>query len=446
MNSSNEIRNRIRALVSEYYQEVHKPRAFEPGKMRVHYGGRVYDERELIAAVDASLDFWLTAGPRTEAFERRLAETVGVQDALVVNSGSSANLIAITALRSQRLERSLQPGDEVITSAMGFSTTVAPIVQNQLVPVFVDCQLGTYNIDVSQLEAALSDRTRAIFVAHSLGIPAEMETLVSFARVHDLYLIEDACDALGATYGGQQVGSFGDLSTVSFYAAHHITTGEGGAIFTNDPTLAKICRSLRDWGRDCWCTHDSPPEGACGHRFDWKIPGLDEPYDHRYLFVEVGYNMKMTDVQAAIGLVQIERLAEFIHARRRNFNRLFAALKPYEAHLILPVWSQQTEPSWFAFPITVHPTAPFTRHDLVAWLEERNIETRLLFAGNIARQPAYRHIQHRSIGELTNSDIVLQSSFFVGVYPGMDEAQLQYVIQAFADFFSQFDSAAKTDL
>jgi len=438
MNSKNEIKDKIHQLVTEYYRQEHGPRPFEPGKMRVYYGGRVYDEHELMAAVDACLDFWLTTGPRTETLEKRLAETMGTHNALVVNSGSSANLIAMTALRSRRLERPLEPGDEVITPAMGFSTTVAPIVQNQLVPVFVDCELGTYNIDLSYLEAALSDRTRAIFFAHTMGNPVEMEPMLSFAESNNLYVIEDACDALGSTYDGQMAGSFGDLSTVSFYAAHHITTGEGGAVFANDPMLTRICRSLRDWGRDCCCTHNSPPEGACGHRFEWNIPGLDEPYDHRYLFVEVGYNMKMTDVQAAIGLVQLDRLPDFVDARKRNFARLFAALKPYEEHLILPTWSRRADPSWFAFPITVRPTAPFTRRELITWLEDKNIETRLLFGGNIARQPGYRHIQHRSVGKLPNSDTVLRSSFFVGVYPGLDDARLEYMIEAFTDFFAKF--------
>jgi len=320
---------------------------------------------------------------------------------------------------------------------MGFATTVAPIVQNQLVPVFVDCELGTYNIDVSQLEAALSDRTRAIFFAHAMGNPADMESLLSFAEANNLYMIEDACDALGSTYAGKQAGSFGDLSTVSFYAAHHITTGEGGAVFTSDPLFTRICRSLRDWGRDCGCTHASPPEGECGHRFEWKIPGLDESYDHRYLFIEVGYNMKMMDVQAAIGLVQLERLPDFVAARKQNFARLYAALRPYEEYLILPRWSQRADPSWFAFPITVRATAPFTRRELIDWLESRNIETRLLFAGNIVRQPGYSHIQHRSIGNLPNSDTVLKSSFFIGVYPGLDDTRLQYMIAAFTDFFAK---------
>ncbi len=429
------LRRRIRELVAEYYRRAHAPRSFTPGQTRVHYAGRVYDERELIAAVEAALDFWLTAGPRAEAFEEGLARFLGLRHALAVNSGSSANLVAVAALRSSRLKRPLQPGDEVITPAVGFPTTVAPILQNGLVPVFVDCELGTYNLDPEQLEPALSERTRAIFLAHTLGNPVDMEPVMAFAREHGLYVIEDACDALGTRYDGRMVGTFGDLATLSFYPAHHITTGEGGAVVTDDPTLARIAQSIRDWGRDCTCRHDSPPTGACGRRFEWKIPGLEEPYDHRYLFVEIGYNLKMTDLQAAIGLVQLEKLPGFIAARRRNFERLYEGLKPYEEFLLLPTWSERAEPSWFAFPITVRPSAPFSRRDLTTFLEARNIETRLLFAGNIVRQPGYRNIPRRTIGPLPNSDLVLRSTFFIGVYPGLDEARIDYVLEVFEEFF-----------
>jgi CDP-6-deoxy-D-xylo-4-hexulose-3-dehydrase len=437
MDRCEQLRKQIRALVTEYYLEAHTSRPFSPGQTRVNYAGRVYDERELIAAVDAVLDFWLTAGPRAEAFEDRLADLLGRRRALAVNSGSSANLVAVTALTSHRLERPLTPGDEVITPAVGFPTTVAPIVQNQLVPVFVDCQMGSYNLDPTQLELALSERSRAIFLTHTLGNPVEMESVMDLARTHDLYIIEDTCDALGSTYGGQMVGSFGDLATLSFYPAHHITTGEGGAVVMDDPLLARAARSVRDWGRDCWCRHDSPPAGACGRRFEWQIPGLEEPYDHRYLYAEIGYNLKMTDVQAAIGLAQLEKLSDFIASRRRNFRQLYKGLKPYEEFVILPRWGERADPSWFAFPISVRAGAPFTRRDLVTFLEERNIETRLLFAGNILRQPGYRNIPHRSVGNLPNSDRVLRSTFFVGVYPGLEDARIAYLLETFADFFSQ---------
>ncbi len=323
----------------------------------------------------------------------------------------------------------------MITPAVAFPTTVAPIVQNDLVPVFVDCQLGTYNLDPAQLQPALSDRTRAVFFAHTLGNPVEMEPVMDFARAHGLYVIEDTCDALGATYDGQMVGTFGDLATLSFYPAHHITTGEGGAVLTDDPTLARIAQSIRDWGRDCWCTHHSPPEGACGRRFEWQIPGLDQPYDHRYLFVEIGYNLKMIDVQAAIGLSQLDKLPGFIAARNCNFRRLYEGLRPYEEFLLLPSWSERAEPSWFAFPITVRPDAPFTRQELTAFLEDRKVETRLLFAGNLVRHPGYRHIEHRTVGDLPNSDLVLRSTFFVGVFPGLDDVRIAYMLETFSDFF-----------
>jgi CDP-6-deoxy-D-xylo-4-hexulose-3-dehydrase len=300
----------------------------------------------------------------------------------------------------------------------------------------VDCQPGTYNLDPEQLEPAMSDRTRALFFAHLLGNPVDMERVVAFARAHDLYVIEDACEALGSTYDGQMVGTFGDLATFSFYPSHHITTGEGGAVTTDSLRLARIARSLRDWGRDCQCDYDSPPEGVCGRRFEWLMPGLDEPYDHRYLYSEIGYNLKMTDIQAAIGLAQLDKLPDFVAARKRNFQRLYDGLKPYEEFLMLPTWSERADPSWFAFPITVRPGAPFVRRNLISWLEERNIETRLLLAGNLVRQPGYRHIEHRTVGDLPNSDLVLRSTFFVGVYPGLDDIRIAYVLETFADFFS----------
>ncbi len=428
------LREQILDLVGEYYRAAHASRPFVPGQTRVQYASRVYDERELISAAEAVLDFWLTTGPKAAAFEKGVARFLNLRHTLTVNSGSSANLVAMTALCSRRLERPLEPGDEVITSAMGFPTTVAPIVQNQLVSVFVDCELGSYNLDPGQLEPALSERTRAIFVAHTLANPVEMKPVIEFARAHNLYVIEDTCDALGTTYDGQMAGTFGELGTLSFYPAHHITTGEGGAVVTNNSTLARIAQSIRDWGRDCQCSYDSPSTGACGRRFEWKIPGLDEPYDHRYLYAEVGYNLKMTDVQAAIGLAQLDKLSDFVAARKRNFAHIYDGLKPYEEFLILPTWSERADPAWFAFPITVRPGAPFTRRDLVTFLEERNIETRLLFAGNVVRQPGYRHIVHRSVGDLPNSDLVLRATFFIGVYPGLDRARIDYMLQAFADF------------
>jgi CDP-6-deoxy-D-xylo-4-hexulose-3-dehydrase len=431
------LRRQILNQVAEYYRDAHADRPFVPGETRVHYAGRVYDEQELISAVDAVLDFWLTVGPRTEAFEDKLADFLGVGRALAVNSGSSANLLAVSALRSRRLERPLEPGDEVITAAMGFPTTTAPIVQNRLVPVFVDCQPGTYNLDTEQLEAALSDRTRAVFLAHMLGNPVDIDPVMDFAQEHDLYVIEDACEALGSTYDGQMLGTFGDMATFSFYPSHHMTTGEGGAVVTDRPRLARIARSLRDWGRDCQCLHNSPPKGACGRRFGWQMPGLDEPYDHRYVYVEIGYNMKMTDVHAAIGLAQLKKLSRFVEDRKKNFDALYEGLRSYQEFLLLPTWSERADPAWFAFPLTVQPDAPFTRRELITFLEGRNIETRLLLAGNLVRQPGYRHIKHRTVGDLPIADRVLRSSFFIGVYPGLDKAGIAYVLGAFADFFDR---------
>ena len=436
-NQGETLRQHILDQVVEYYRKAHADRAFVPGETRVHYAGRVYDEAELVSAVDAVLDFWLTVGPRTEAFEEGLADFLGLKRTLAVNSGSSANLLTVSALRSQRLERPLESGDEVITAAMGFPTTTAPIVQNELVPVFVDCQLGTYNIDTTQLDGALSDRTRAIFVAHMLGNPVDMEPLMEFAQDHGLYVIEDACEALGSTYDGQLLGTFGDMATFSFYPSHHMTTGEGGAVATNSAHLARIVCSLRDWGRDCRCTHESPPEGACGHRFDWEIPGLEEPYDHRYVYVEIGYNMKMTDVQAAIGLAQLQKLPAFLEARKQNFRKLYEGLIRHEAFLRLPTRHERADPAWFAFPLTVREGAPFSRRDLITFLEERNVETRLLLAGNLVRQPGFRHINHRTVGNLPNADRILRSSFFIGVYPGLDDARIAYVLEAFSDFFNR---------
>jgi CDP-6-deoxy-D-xylo-4-hexulose-3-dehydrase len=433
---ANALRRRILELVEQYYTVAHSQRQFVPRKTRVNYGGRVYDHRELASAIEACLDFWLTAGPNVDAFEGKLAEALGVAQVHAVNSGSSANLVAVSALCSRRNRRPLEPGDEVITPAMAFPTTVAPIVQNGLIPVFVDCDLGTYNLSISQLEEALSDRTRAVFFAHTLGNPVEMDAVLDFAHEHGLYVVEDACDALGSTYDGEAVGSFGDISTLSFYPAHHITTGEGGAVATNNPNLARIALSLRDWGRDCRCKYNSPPEGACGHRFDWTMPGLDEPYDHRYLFVEVGYNLKMTEIQAAIGLAQLDKLPSFISRRRQNFARLYEGLKPYEDLLMLPAWNSRADPAWFAFPLTVRSAAPFGRRDLTDWLEARNIETRLLFAGNIIQHPGYRSIRHRVVGDLANANTVMRSTFFVGVYPGLDQPRIDFMLEAFNDFFA----------
>jgi CDP-4-dehydro-6-deoxyglucose reductase, E1 len=434
LNDLETLRHEIFSRVAEYYQRAHAARPFTPGETRVNYAGRVWDEREMVNMVDSVLEFWLTAGRYAQQFEKGLAAFIGTREVIPVNSGSSANLVAITTLCSPQLHTRLRPGDEVITPAVTFPTTLAPIVQNRLVPVLVDAELGTYNLDVEQLERALSPRTRAIFVPHTLGNPADLDRLVEFTGAHNLFLVEDTCDALGSTYDGKMVGTFGHLATLSFYPAHHITMGEGGAVYTHSRRLARIARTVRDWGRDCWCGYDNPVNGRCGIRFEREIPGMPGFYDHRYLFTEIGYNLKITDVQAAMGVAQLEKLPGFVAARRRNFARLYAVLKEYEKYFILPRWLPKAEPSWFAFPLTVRDGAPFDRVTLTRYLEARRIETRVLFAGSILQQPGYRDIECRVIGDLPNAAHVLRGTFFVGVYPGLDEQRIDYMLQVFADF------------
>jgi CDP-6-deoxy-D-xylo-4-hexulose-3-dehydrase len=438
MSELDKLHQEIMDRVTGYYQQAHAARPFIPGETFIGYAGRVWDQQEMVHMVDAVLEFWLTAGRYAQEFERRLGRFLGVREVIPVNSGSSANLVAVTALRSKKLERPLRPGDEAITPAVTFPTTLAPILQNQLVPVFVDCELGSYNIQLDQLEAALSPRTRVLVFPHTLGNPVDMAQVMAFAQANDLYVVEDTCDALGSRFDGQMCGTFGEFGTLSCYPAHHITMGEGGAVFTDSPKLAKIARSVRDWGRDCWCGYDSPPNGQCGKRFEWEIPGLPGGYDHRYYFSEIGYNLKLTDIQAAMGVAQMDKLPGFIAARQRNFRWLYEGLQPYQDWLILPTWHPKAEVSWFAFPITVREEAPFTRRQLTRWLEERHIQTRLLFAGDIRQQPAYRDMPHRSVGELPNSQKVLHSSFFVGVYPGLDRPRIEYMLETLHTFFATF--------
>jgi CDP-6-deoxy-D-xylo-4-hexulose-3-dehydrase len=436
------LREEILAKVAEYYRLKHADRTFTPGESLVHYAGRVFDEHELINGVDAVLEFQLTHGRFGREFEKKLGAFLGMREVIPVNSGSSANLIAVSTLCAQQLHNGLRPGDEVITPAVTFPTTLAPIIQNQLVPVLIDCQLGNYNIDVDQLEAAYSDKVRALFIPHTLGNPVEMDTVVAFAKKHELFLIEDTCDALGSTYEGKLCGTFGHLATLSFYPAHHITMGEGGAVYTHSRRLARLARVMRDWGRDCFCGYDNPPNGKCGHRFDWKVDGSDEPYDHRYLYTEIGYNLKPTDLQASIAVAQLDKLPGFIEKRKQHFALLFKHLQKYQDYLQLPTWSAKGDPAWFAFPITIRANASFDRAALTTFLEAHRVETRTLFAGNILSQPGYRHIQRRVIGELTNADIVLRRTFFVGVYPGLDEVQIGYMLEMFDKFFESMKSSA----
>jgi CDP-6-deoxy-D-xylo-4-hexulose-3-dehydrase len=431
-----EIRAAIRQLTNEYYQEVHPPNAFVPGKSSVPVSGRVFDERDLFSVVDSGLDYWLTAGRFADLFEFKFAKFVGVRDARLVNSGSSANLVAVSALTSPTLgERQLRPGDEVITVAAGFPTTVNPILQNRLVPVFLDVELGTYNVDVSMLEAALSPRTKALILAHTLGNPFNVGAVAEFARKHKLWVIEDCCDALGSTFNGQRVGTFGDIATFSFYPAHHITMGEGGCVATGQPRLTKLIESFRDWGRDCWCAPGK--DNTCGKRFDWELGSLPHGYDHKYTYSHIGYNLKVSDMQAAAGVAQLEKLEEFIAARKRNFAYLTERLAPLCDILLLPQATPGSDPSWFGFPIAVRPESGVRRDELVRFLNSRQIGTRLLFGGNLLRQPAYRDIEKRVIGDLPNSDFVTSQVFWIGVYPGLTPQMLDYVVESIAEHVGQ---------
>lgn len=437
MNENEELRQAILAQVAEYYRQMHQERPFVPGETAVSYAGRVFDAQEMQNMVSAVLDFWLTAGPYAQQFEQKLGSFLGVREVVPTNSGSSANLLAVTALRSMKLENRLQPGDEVIVPAASFPTTVNPIIQNQLTPVFVDSRLGDYNLDPAQLETAVSPRTRALIFAHTLGNPADMDAIMAFVRKHDLFLIEDTCDALGSRWDGQLVGTFGDMATLSFFPAHHITMGEGGAVYTNRPKLAKIARAVRDWGRDCWCGYEYPVNGKCGIRFEREIPGVPGYYDHRYYYTEIGYNLKITDPQAAMGLAQLDKLPAFIAARKRNFAYLYEGLKPYAEFLALPTWHAKADVSWFSFPLLVHDGAPFMRHELTRFLEKNRVQTRLVFAGNVMRQPAYQEITHRQVGDLAVADQIMRGAFFIGVFPGLDTPRLDYILDIFAKFFKQ---------
>jgi CDP-6-deoxy-D-xylo-4-hexulose-3-dehydrase len=428
-------RDEILELVSRYYRERHALPPFDPDRDPVRYAGRVFGEEELRSLVDSSLDFYLTASRFTEEFEAGVADYLGLSDALFVNSGSSANLVALTTLTSPSLgERRLKPGDEVITVAAGFPSTVAPIVQNGLVPVFVDVRLGDYNADPDQLRAAVSPRTRAIMLAHTLGVPFDLDTVMELVEEHHLWLVEDNCDALGSRYRDRLTGTFGHLATLSFYPAHHITTGEGGMVVTDDDELARIARSVRDWGRDCYCAGGE--NNTCGKRFGQQFGSLPYGYDHKYVYSHLGYNLKATDMQAAIGCAQLARLDDFIAARKRNHARLLEALRPYEDRLILPVAPPHTDPSWFCFVITVREDAGFTRNELTGFLEANRIETRNLFSGNLLRHPAFETIERRVVGDLVNTDAVMNRTFFVGVYPGNDDARMDYMIDALGRFMA----------
>ena len=428
-----DLRKQIIDLTADYARLAHARQPFDPNKSTVMVSGRVFDESDVCTLVDSALDFWLTTGRFNHEFEKRLAAFIGVKHVLTVNSGSSANLVAFAALTSHLMkDQAVKPGDEVITAATGFPTTVNPAILYGMVPVFVDVHIPTYNIDPDQIEAAVGPRTRAIMVAHTLGNPFDIARVMEIARKHNLLVVEDCCDALGATVGGQAVGTFGDVGTLSFYPAHHITMGEGGAVFTNRSRIRRAMESIRDWGRDCYC--DPGKDNTCGQRFDWRLGDLPLGYDHKYIYSHVGYNLKITDMQAAVGVAQLAHLPGFIATRKRNFAILRAALAPLEDALILPEATPGSDPSWFGFPITVREDTPFTRDALVVHLNRHRIGTRFLFGGNLIRQPYMKGRTYRTVGNLPSSDRVMRQTFWVGVYPGLAEAELTYLVDTLTHF------------
>ena len=426
---SRNLDTKIDRLVADAFSEFHPTKHFVPGETSIPVTGKVFGLEELRAATKASLDFWLTSGPYTEAFESRFAKTVGMRHAFMVNSGSSANLLALTSLTSPAHgDRALKPGDEVITVAAGFPTTVTPILQNGLVPVYVDVDPETYVAIDEQLKAAIGPKTKAIMMAHTLGNPFNVDFVQALAKKHNLWLIEDSCDALGGTYRDQNLGTIGDLSTFSFYPAHHITTGEGGAVLIKKVAHKRIVESFRDWGRDCWCAPGC--DNTCLKRYEWTLGELPTGYDHKYTYSHLGYNLKSGDIQAAIGLAQLDRLESFVELRRRNWTYLSNALRELEEYLVLPKATENSDPSWFGFALTVKPNSPKTRNQIVQELNEKKIATRLLFAGNLLRQPAFAGTPRRVIGDLVNTDRIMNDTFWIGVWPGLSLAMLDFMIES----------------
>jgi len=433
MAKKNDLRASILEMVAQYSLEEFAEKPFIPGESPVPVSGKVFDSEEVMALVDSALDFWLTTGRYAYRFEREFARYLGVRHAMLCNSGSSANLLALSALTSPKLEdRRLLPGDEVITAAAGFPTTVNPIVQNNLVPVFLDIEMQSYNIDHKGIEDAIGPKTKAIMIAHTLGNPFDVETVIDIARKHNLWVIEDNCDALGSRYNGKLTGTFGDLATVSFYPAHHITMGEGGCVVVNEPSLKVLVESFRDWGRDCWC--EPGEDDTCGKRFGWQMGDLPFGYDHKYIYSHIGYNLKLTDLQAAVGVAQLSKLDGFIDARQKNWSSLRLGLDKYSDVLLLPEPGINSQPSWFGFLISVRQDAPFSRNDLVQFLEGRKIATRLLFSGNLTKQPSFESVPYRVVGTLDNTDAVMENTFWIGVYPGITEPMIEYMIDSFGDF------------
>ena len=439
MDKAAALRNEILEKVKEFYLLAHDKTGeeFVPGKTRVNYAGRVFDAQELVSLVDSSLDFWLTAGRYAEEFSGKLEDFYDVSDVILTNSGSSSNLLAVAALTSENLgDKRLLPGDEVIAVAAGFPSTVSPIIQNRLVPVFVDVEIGTYNIDVSKLDAARSPKTKAVFIAHTLGNPFNLDAVCAFTKKHNLWLIEDNCDALGSRYRGKLTGTFGHIATGSFYPAHHITTGEGGCVITDDPQLARIIKSFRDWGRDCYC--EGGENNTCGCRFTKQYGTLPKGYDHKYVYSHIGYNLKMTDMQAAIGAAQMDKLDTFMNRRKENFRLITEGLHGLDDFFILPKATEHSDPSWFAYILTLRENAPFSRVELAQHLDRNLIETRGLFAGNLLRQPGYMNIEHRVVGNLTNTDYIMNHTLFMGVFPGLTAAKINYVTDKIREYTKQF--------
>jgi CDP-6-deoxy-D-xylo-4-hexulose-3-dehydrase len=429
-----QLRRGIFKRVEAYFDFKKSASRFIQGKTSIPYSGRVYDEKEIINLVDASLDFWLTAGRYAREFENNLADFLKVRYCLLTNSGSSANLLALTALTSPLLkEKRLRAGDEVITTACGFPTTLNPILQNNLVPVFIDVELGNYNIQAEKIENAITKKTKAIFTAHTLGNPVNISKINQVIKKHNLWWIEDNCDSLGSRYKNKYTGTFGDMSTCSFYPPHHMTMGEGGAVLTDNPLLKRIIMSLRDWGRDCWC--ESGHDNTCKRRFSQKFGNLPYGYDHKYVYSHIGYNLRVTDMQAAIGVAQLKKLPSFIEARKKNFKCVYSIFKKYKDYFILPQTEKYSDPSWFGFPVLIKESAPFKRAEIVDYLEGRKIATRMLFGGNLLKQPAYKGIKHRVAGNLKNTDLVMNNLFWIGVYPGLTRPMLSYIERALYNFF-----------
>jgi len=432
---ANLLRSKILELVKEYSKISHPKRSFEEAKPNVPVAGKVYDFQDLQMLVSSSLDFWLTSGRFNDEFEKQLSKFLGVNFVITTNSGSSANLLALASLTSHMHgDRALNPGDEVITAAAGFPTTVNPIIQYGLTPVFVDVEIPTYNVSPKSIEDAITDKTKAIMIAHTLGNPFDAETISKIAKENNLWLIEDCCDALGSTINQKLVGTFGDIGTLSFYPAHHITMGEGGAVFTNNPTLKKIIESFRDWGRDCFCP--TGKNNTCGKRFCWQLGELPFGYDHKFIYSHVGYNLKISDMQAAVGLSQLQKLTSFIETRKKNFTWLHKRLQTVKEFFILPEATQDSEPSWFGFPLTIRENAPFHKNELTQFLSENGVDTRPIFAGNMTKQPYFQNIKYRKNEELKNTDLIMNNSFWIGVYPGLDEKMMEYVAKTIEKFVS----------